>query len=125
MATLTIRNLDDAVRARMRVEAAKNGRSMEEEARQFISKGYRPTRSLPEIEAELKTWNDAHPQPPNAKMLTSEAHVADGRIQLLFEEGVISLEELLGWQMRIDARSVTREEVEAFFRSRWPWSDKS
>jgi plasmid stability protein len=33
MATLTIRNLSDEVHAALRVRAAKNGRSMEEEAR--------------------------------------------------------------------------------------------
>jgi plasmid stability protein len=36
MATLTIRNLDDRVRARLRVQAAKHGRSMEEEAREIL-----------------------------------------------------------------------------------------
>jgi plasmid stability protein len=125
MATLTIRNLDDDIRDRMRVEAAKNGRSMEEEARQFLTRGYRPRRSLEEVQAELKAWNEANPPPSGAKMLTSEAHGADSRIETLFEEGVISLEEKLGWQTRIDARSVTPDEVEEFFRSRWPWSEKS
>lgn len=33
MASITIRNLDDDVKARLRVRAAGNGRSMEEEAR--------------------------------------------------------------------------------------------
>lgn len=33
MATMTIRNLDDDLKARLRVRAAKHGRSMEEEAR--------------------------------------------------------------------------------------------
>lgn len=33
MATLTIRDLDDAVKTRLRVRAAHNGRSMEAEAR--------------------------------------------------------------------------------------------
>lgn len=36
MATLTIRNLDDDLKARLRVEAAQNGRSMEEEARSIL-----------------------------------------------------------------------------------------
>lgn len=36
MATLTIRNLDDALKARLRVVAAQHGRSMEEEVRQII-----------------------------------------------------------------------------------------
>lgn len=33
MATMTIRNLDDDLKARLRVQAARHGRSMEEEAR--------------------------------------------------------------------------------------------
>jgi antitoxin FitA len=37
MASITIRRLDDAVKARLRVRAARNGRSMEEEARQVLS----------------------------------------------------------------------------------------
>jgi len=36
MATLTIRQLDDKTKARLRVRAAHHGRSMEEEARQIL-----------------------------------------------------------------------------------------
>ncbi len=36
MSTLTIRNLDDDVKARLRVRAAQNGRSMEAEAREIL-----------------------------------------------------------------------------------------
>jgi antitoxin FitA len=36
MSTLTVRNLDDAVKARLRVRAAENGRSMEAEARAIL-----------------------------------------------------------------------------------------
>jgi antitoxin FitA len=36
MATLTIRDLDDAIKARLRVRAAHNGRSMEAEARAIL-----------------------------------------------------------------------------------------
>ncbi len=36
MASITIRNLDDDLKARLRVRAAKRGRSMEEEAREII-----------------------------------------------------------------------------------------
>ena len=37
MGSLTIRNLDDSVKARLRVQAAQHGRSMEEEARTILS----------------------------------------------------------------------------------------
>jgi len=36
MATLTIRDLDDTVKARLRIRAAQNGRSMEAEARDIL-----------------------------------------------------------------------------------------
>ena len=36
MASITIRNLDDDVKTRLRVRAAENGRSMEEEVRRIL-----------------------------------------------------------------------------------------
>lgn len=36
MATMTIRNLDDDLKARLRVRAARHGHSMEEEARSIL-----------------------------------------------------------------------------------------
>ncbi|MBK5538382.1 plasmid stabilization protein [Pseudomonas sp. TH05] len=36
MASLTIRNLDDQIKERLRIEAAHNGHSMEEEARLIL-----------------------------------------------------------------------------------------
>ncbi len=37
MASITIRNLDDGVKARLRLRAAGKGRSMEEEARRILA----------------------------------------------------------------------------------------
>jgi plasmid stability protein len=37
MASLTIRNLDDGVKAKLRMRAAQRGHSMEEEARRLLS----------------------------------------------------------------------------------------
>ena len=37
MASMTIRNLDDRVKTRLRVRAAEHGRSMEEEAREILT----------------------------------------------------------------------------------------
>jgi plasmid stability protein len=45
MATLTIRNLPDELHARLRVRAAKNGRSMEAEVREMLAHGLQPTPS--------------------------------------------------------------------------------
>lgn len=39
MASITIRNLDDDLKKRLRIRAAQNGRSMEEEARILIRDG--------------------------------------------------------------------------------------
>lgn len=36
MASLTIRNIDDALKRRLRLQAAGNGRSMEEEVREIL-----------------------------------------------------------------------------------------
>lgn len=36
MASITIRRLDDSVKAKLRVRAARHGRSMEEEAREIL-----------------------------------------------------------------------------------------
>lgn len=36
MASLTIRNLDDATKAQLRLQAARHGHSMEEEARRIL-----------------------------------------------------------------------------------------
>ncbi len=36
MATMTIRNFDDALKARLRIRAAEHGKSMEEEARDIL-----------------------------------------------------------------------------------------
>jgi len=39
MASITIRRLDESVKARLRVRAARHGRSMEEEAREILRAG--------------------------------------------------------------------------------------
>ena len=39
MASLTIRNLDERVKAMLRLEAARHGLSMEEEARRILQRG--------------------------------------------------------------------------------------
>jgi len=39
MPAITIRNLDDALKTRLRLQAARHGRSMEEEARQLLRRG--------------------------------------------------------------------------------------
>jgi plasmid stability protein len=43
MASITIRNLDDAVKQRLRLRAAEHGRSMEEEARDILRRAVGPS----------------------------------------------------------------------------------
>ena len=52
MASITIRNLDDQVKARLRIRAAEHHRSMEEEARMILRQAVAPkssSRNLAEI----------------------------------------------------------------------------
>lgn len=48
MANLTIRNLDPAVKERLRIRAARHGHSMEAEARRILQSALRETDRLPE-----------------------------------------------------------------------------
>ena len=47
MASLTIRNLDDDLKRRLRMRAAQHGHSMEEEARRILRNAVRPTEPVP------------------------------------------------------------------------------
>ncbi len=47
MASMTIRNLDDSLKAKLRVRAAQHGRSMEEEARQVLREALEDERAMP------------------------------------------------------------------------------
>jgi plasmid stability protein len=53
MATLTIRNLPDDVRDRLRVRAAENGRSMEAEVREVLSQAV-PKKRQPSSPEEIR-----------------------------------------------------------------------
>jgi plasmid stability protein len=126
MATLTIRNLPDDIRDRIRREAAEHGRSMESEVRLTLTEHYQRKRSPEEIEkllADLRA--NIPPMPTHAKMDLTEAFLAGKRIDLLFEEGAITLPEKRGWDERIDRYDVSLPEVQAFFEEKWPWKPKS
>ena len=76
MATITIRNLPDEVRDKLRVAAAKNGRSMEAEARtvlteRFTSQGQKP--SLETIRERVRAAQAAlAPHLPKGRSLVDE-----------------------------------------------------
>ena len=50
MATLTIRNLDEHTKAQLRVQAARHGRSMEEEARTILRTAIEHTQAEVQVE---------------------------------------------------------------------------
>lgn len=57
MASLTIRKLDEGLKRRLRMQAARKGRSMEEEARRILADGLqterKPIRNVADAIAEL------------------------------------------------------------------------
>lgn len=52
MASITIRRLDESVKARLRIRAARHGRSMEQEAREILKAGLA---AAPSAERNLAT----------------------------------------------------------------------
>jgi antitoxin FitA len=52
MASITIRKLPENTKRRLRLRAARNGRSMEQEARELLEKGLAGGESMPENLAE-------------------------------------------------------------------------
>ena len=54
MASITIRNLDDDIKQRLRVRAAEHGRSMEEEARDILRRVMRESASPRDLAASIR-----------------------------------------------------------------------
>ena len=74
MASLTIRNLEEPLKAQLRVRAAHHGHSMEEEARQILRAGLRdatkPTQSLAvSIAQRFKGLGEAPSSPPRDELV--------------------------------------------------------
>jgi plasmid stability protein len=87
MATLTIRNLPDRIRDRLRVRAAKRGVSMEAEARNILAQAAdttgdrKPTLSV----AELQQWIAANRKRQHAEKNDSTALIRDRRRETILE----------------------------------------
>jgi prevent-host-death family protein len=92
MATLLIRNLDGAVRDRLRVRAAQHGRSMEAEARAILAAEVAPKASTPTTGADLLAeiraiaakngyWDDILPIERIARM-TIQMNIAEAKAKL-------------------------------------------
>jgi plasmid stability protein len=54
MASITIRNLDESVKKRLKIRAAKHGRSMEEEAREILKVGVATSESGPNLYESIR-----------------------------------------------------------------------
>ena len=55
MASITIRNLDDGLKQRLRVRAAEHGRSMEEEAREILRQVIGPSAPPRDLAAAIRS----------------------------------------------------------------------
>ncbi len=69
MASITIRNLEDGLKTRLRIRAAEHGRSMEEEARCILRDAVDQERSKTLADLALETFGPKHgvdlePHPP-------------------------------------------------------------
>lgn len=60
MATLTLRNVDDAVETKLRMRAAAHGRSMEEEAHRILSDALDRDSSESLVDLALELFGPAH-----------------------------------------------------------------
>ncbi len=56
MASITIRNLNDDIRTRLRVRAAGNGHSMEEEVRQILGKAVRRAERTRDLTSIVRSY---------------------------------------------------------------------
>ena len=122
MATLTIRNLPDEVHDALSREAADHRRSMEEEARQALAERFRKKLSPEELLKRLDELNAQYPLRGGTKLLASESLIASRRIEALFDAGLISRDEKISWDGKIDRDAVSLAEVEqlATEKRNWP-----
>jgi len=68
MASITVRDLDEDVKARLRIQAAHKGVSMEAEARRLITEGVQPQSALEAWDACLPpSWQGPEITPPSRK----------------------------------------------------------
>ncbi len=56
MASITVRNLDEDLKRRLRIRAAQNGHSMEQEAREILNESLRPAPFTGKDLADALRW---------------------------------------------------------------------
>jgi plasmid stability protein len=57
MATITIRQLDESTKANLRIQAARNGRSMEAEAREILTSAVKKSKSASKPKSGKALWD--------------------------------------------------------------------
>ena len=84
MASITIRNLDDGIKQRLRVRAAEHGRSMEEEARDILRQvmdGSTPPRNLAAaIRARIAPFGGVEISLPNREPMRKPPNFGNKRV---------------------------------------------
>ena len=122
MSTLTVRNLPQSVHDALRRIAAENRSSLEAEARAAIAEHVARKASPDDIKRRLNAIQATLPKPaPSAKIDGVDGFLAGKRLEVLFEEGLISLSERTAWEARIEKGDVSLDEIEAVFKRLWPW----
>ncbi len=95
MATLTIRNVPDDVHKGLRLRAAENGRSVEEEIRRILAEQVAPPRKYKnpktpeEIDAAVKRAQEFFA--PMAKTYSVDQYLAEKRIEAARERAKLDL----------------------------------
>jgi len=122
MSTLTVRDLPQSVHDELRRLAAENRSSVEAEARAALAEHVARKRSPEHLKRRLAALQATLPAPPpSARISGVDAFLAGKRLEALFEEGLISLDDKLAWEARLDRYETSLDEVEALFDRLWPW----
>jgi plasmid stability protein len=126
MATLTVRNLPQSVHDALRRIAADNRSSLEAEVRSALAEHVARKASPDDVKRRLQAIQTTLPKPePDARIDGVDAFLAGKRLEVLFEEGLISLHERLDWESRVERGEVSLGEIETLFDRLWPWSKRS
>jgi plasmid stability protein len=126
MATLTVRNLPQAVHDALRRIAADNRSSLEAEVRAALAEHIARKASPEDIKQRLMAIQATLPKPPPTSRADGvDAFLAGKRLEALFEEGLISLSERSEWEDRVERGEVSLSEIETLFERLWPWSRRN
>jgi plasmid stability protein len=121
MATLTVRNLPDAVHDALRRRAAEHRRSVEAEVRETLAASVRIGASTEEGRAALARLRGMRPLRPRAipkGWSETDEVLAEKHLEAAWEAEQVSAEERDAWLDRLGRFEVWPREVEAFVTQR-------